>query len=71
MINKDNQAFEDMLVEKYKINKDPELSEVLIKEYSSHKIKSTSPSIALDLWIGERSIQTKNRTISMLLKYLD
>ena len=56
MINIDNRAFEDMLVEKYKINQDPELAEIIIKEYSSHKIKSTTPSTELKSWVGERSI---------------
>tara|TARA_B100000035_G_scaffold313211_1_gene326418 strand:- start:2493 stop:3047 length:555 start_codon:yes stop_codon:yes gene_type:complete len=62
MINIDNKAFEHMLVDKYKINQDPELAEVLIKEYSSHKIKNTTPSTSLESWISERSIlATKNR----------
>ena len=70
MINKDNQAFEDMLVEKYKINKDPELSEVLIKEYSSHKIKSTSPSTYLIYGLARDQYLAK-RTGRRCSKYLD
>ena len=48
MINENYLLFEENLIKEYKINPNPELAEVLIKEFSSHFVKNTSPSIALN-----------------------
>ena len=61
MIDKDNKLFEQMLIAKYENNPTPDLSEVLIKEFSAHKIKNTEPSSELCEWISARSEETKNR----------
>ena len=61
MIDKDNKTFEQMLVRKYEDNPTPDLSEVLIKEFSAHKIKHTEPTSDLNKWISARSEETKNR----------
>ena len=61
MIDKDNKVFEQMLIRKYENNPTPDLSEVLIKEFSAHKIKNTEPTSELNEWISVRSEQTKNR----------
>ena len=55
MINENYLLFEENLVREYKINPNPELAEVLIKEFSSHFVKNTSPSIALNEWINDKS----------------
>ena len=55
MINENYLLFEENLVREYKINPNPELAEVLIKEFSSHFIKNTSPSIVLNEWINDKS----------------
>ena len=61
MIDKDNKVFEQMLIKKYENNPTPDLSEVLIKEFSAHKIKNTEPTSELNRWISTRSEETKNR----------
>ena len=61
MIDKDNKTFEQMLVRKYEDNPTPDLSEVLIKEFSAHKIKNTEPTLELNEWISARSEESKNR----------
>tara|TARA_B100000035_G_scaffold118761_1_gene100720 strand:- start:2539 stop:3105 length:567 start_codon:yes stop_codon:yes gene_type:complete len=61
MINRDNKIFEQMLVRKYQDKPTPDLSEVLIKEFSAHKIKNTEPTTELNNWIKARSKETKNR----------
>ena len=43
--------FEQNLVREYEKNPNPELAEVLIKEFSSHFIKNTQPSAQLCEWI--------------------
>ena len=55
MINDNYSTFEEKLINEYKKNANPELAEVLIKEYSSHFIKKTRPSTWLDHWIKEKS----------------
>ena len=55
MINENYLLFEENLIKEYKINPNPELAEVLIKEFSSHFVKNTSPSIALNEWINDKS----------------
>ncbi len=55
-MNNDNSLqFELHLVDKYMTNPNPELAEVLIKEFSFHKINHTKPSLELSQWIIERS----------------
>ena len=55
--------FEENLIKEYEINPNPELAEVLIKEFSSHYIKNTQPSAELDGWIkGKRTEAYKNPT---------
>ena len=44
-------TFEENLIEEYEKNPNPELAEVLIKEFSSHFIKNTQPSAQLCEWI--------------------
>ena len=61
MIDKDNKVFEQMLVRKYENNPTPDLSEVLIKEYSAHRINDTEPTPELNNWIRERFEKIKNR----------
>ena len=39
--------FEENLIKEYERNPNPELAEVLIKEFSSHFIKNTQPSVQL------------------------
>ena len=41
MIGKNYLLFEENLIREYKINPNPELAEVLIKEFSSHFVKNT------------------------------
>ena len=55
MIGKNYLLFEENLIREYKINPNPELAEVLIKEFSSHFVKNTSPSITLNEWINDKS----------------
>ena len=43
--------FEENLIKEYEKNPNPELAEVLIKEFSSHFIKNTQPSAQLCEWI--------------------
>tara|TARA_B100000123_G_scaffold149261_1_gene110401 strand:+ start:57 stop:626 length:570 start_codon:yes stop_codon:yes gene_type:complete len=55
--------FEENLIKEYEKNPNPELAEVLIKEFSSHFIKSTQPSAQLEKWIIKRSMKAlKNLT---------
>ena len=51
-------TFEENLIEEYEKNPNPELAEVLIKEFSSHFIKNTQPSAQLYAWINAKSIDT-------------
>ena len=44
MINDKCMIFEQNLIREYEKNANPELAEVLIKEFSSHFIKNTQPS---------------------------
>jgi len=55
MIGENYLLFEENLIREYKINPNPELAEVLIKEFSSHFVKNTSPSITLNEWINDKS----------------
>ena len=55
MIGENYLLFEENLIREYKINPNPELAEVLIKEFSSHFIKNTIPSVTLNEWINDRS----------------
>ena len=48
--------FEENLIKEYEKNPNPELAEVLIKEFSSHFIKNTQPSAKLYEWINAKSI---------------
>ncbi len=48
--------FEQNLVCEYEKTPNPELAEVLIKEFSSHFIKNTQPSAKLYEWINAKSI---------------
>ncbi len=48
--------FEENLIKEYEKNPNPELAEVLIKEFSSHFIKNTQPSAQLYEWIKGKSI---------------
>ena len=43
--------FEENLIKEYEKNPNPELAEVLIKEFSSHFIKNNQPSAQLCEWI--------------------
>ena len=61
MTDKDYRIFELMLIRKYESKPSPDLSEVLIKEFSAHKIKNTEPTEALNKWILDRSKKVKNR----------
>ena len=47
--------FEENLIKEYEKNPNPELAEVLIKEFSSHLIKNTQPSAQLYEWIKGKS----------------
>ena len=58
--------FEERLIQEYKNYPNPELAEVLIKEYSSHFTKHTKPSIQLDEWIREKTKKVYNN-----LEYMD
>ncbi len=68
-MNNDNSLqFELNLVDKYMTNPNPELAEVLIKEFSFHKINHTEPSLELSQWIIERSkaaLKNHNKTASI------
>ena len=68
-MNNDNSLqFELNLVDKYKNNPNPELAEVLIKEFSFHKINHTKSSIELFQWIIKRSknaLKNHNKTASI------
>ena len=57
MINENYLLFEDSLIREYKRAPNPELAEVLIKEFSSHFIKNTQPSAQLYEWIKEKSTE--------------
>ena len=50
--------FEQNLIKEYDKNPNPELAEVLIKEFSSHFIKNTQPSAQLHEWIKAKSMDT-------------
>jgi len=58
MIN-ENHLFEEGLIHDYEKNPNPELAEILIKEYSSHLIQNTTPSQNLETWINKRSVMAK------------
>ena len=60
MNNSNYKLFEEYLIQEYKKYPNPELAEVLIKEYSSHFIKHTKPSIQLDEWIREKTKKVYN-----------
>ena len=63
MISENCLVFEENLTREYEKNPDPELAEVLIKEFASHFIKKNQSSILLEKWIKERSIKAfKNLT---------
>ena len=68
-MNNDNSVQFDLnLVDKYMTNPHPELAEVLIKEFSFHKINHTEPSLELSQWIIERSkaaLKNHNKTASI------
>ena len=49
--------FEKNLIKEYEKNPNPELAEVLIKEFSSHFIKNTQPSAQLYEWIKGKSTE--------------
>ena len=63
MISDECLIFEENLIKEYERNPNPELAEVLIKEFSSHFIKNTQPSAQLCEWIkGKCSDVFKNFT---------
>ena len=64
MISRKCLIFEENLTKEYKKNPNPELAEVLIKEYSSHFIKNTQPSAQLCEWIKEKSIEVSKNSIN-------
>ena len=68
-MNNDNSLrFELNLVDKYTTNPNPELAEILIKEFSFHKINHTKPSLELSQWIIERSqAASKNHNKTALI----
>ena len=68
-MNNDNSfQFEKNLVDKYTFNPNPELAEVLIKEYSAHQILHEKVSPELETWInGRASDALKNRLESCVL----
>ena len=55
--------FEQNLISEYEKNPNPELAEVLIKEFSSHFIKNTQPSAQLYKWIKAKSIDASKNFI--------
>ena len=55
MISENYLLFEENLIKEYKISPSPELAEVLIKEFSSHYVKNTTPSITLNEWINDKT----------------
>ena len=58
MINDKCLIFEENLIKEYEKIPNPELAEVLIKEFSSHFIKNTQPSAQLHEWIKAKSMDT-------------
>ena len=55
--------FEQNLIKEYDKNPNPELAEVLIKEFSSHFIKKTQPSVQLYEWVKSKSIYASRNFI--------
>ena len=55
MINDKCLIFEENLIKEYEKIPNPELAEVLIKEFSSHFIKNTEPSAKLYEWVKAKS----------------
>ena len=63
MINKNYLLFEESLIREYKREPNPELAEVLIKEFSSHLVKNTMPSVTLNGWINDNSRAALNNPL--------
>ena len=63
MINDKCSIFEENLIKEYEKIPNPELAEVLIKEFSSHFIKNTQPSAKLYEWIKAKSIDASKNFI--------
>ena len=55
--------FEENLIKEYEKIPNPELAEVLIKEFSSHFIKNTQPSAQLYEWMKAKSIDASENFI--------
>ena len=63
MINQNSELFEEYLINIYMKNPNPELAEILIKEFSSHFVRDTQPSVQLNRWIKEKSAKAVNNPI--------
>ena len=63
MINQNSKLFEEYLINMYMKNPNPELAEILIKEFSSHFVRGTQPSVQLNRWIKEKSAKAANNPI--------
>ena len=63
MINDKCLIFEENLIKEYEKIPNPELAEVLIKEFSSHLIKNTQPSVQLYEWVKAKSIDASKNFI--------
>ena len=63
MINQNSELFEEYLINIYMKKPNPELAEILIKEFSSHFVKNTQPSVQLNRWIKEKSAKAANNPI--------
>ena len=67
-MNSDNSfQFEKNLVHKYTCNPNPELAEVLIKEYSAHQILHDKVSMELETWINDRASDALNHRLESCL----
>ena len=55
MISENCLVFEENLTREYKKNPNPELAEVLIKEFASHFIKKNQSSVQLEKWIKKEA----------------
>ena len=63
MINDKCLIFEENLIKEYEKIPNPELAEVLIKEFSSHFVKKSQPSVQLYEWVKSKSIDASKNFI--------
>ena len=66
MTDNEWKLFEINLIKKYKIDPNAELAEVLIKEYSSHKLRKTDCTKELQLYIDSILVKLSTDRMDLL-----